>query len=63
MDDISRKQPWYAEWYENPESRCPECAHGPKWHNDPSGCTRMTDGWCDCTLVWLPPTGSKEVNT
>lgn len=35
-------------WYDNPDSACPTCGHGPRWHNDPSGCTRMTGGWCPC---------------
>lgn len=41
-------------WYEDPQSRCPECGHGPQWHNDPSGCTRMVEGWCPCTRVYEP---------
>jgi hypothetical protein len=41
-------------WYENETSACPECGHGPQWHDDPSGCTRMVEGWCGCQRVYSP---------
>lgn len=43
-----------SDWYHDPESACPECGHGPRWHNDPTGCTRMNASWCQCTRVYAP---------
>lgn len=31
---------------------CPDCGDGPRWHNDPSGCTRMNASWCGCSRVY-----------
>lgn len=39
-------------WYADPWSECPVCGHGPTWHNDPSGCTRMNGPWCSCTRYY-----------
>lgn len=41
-------------WYADPESECPECRHGPKWHNDIDGCTRMNGPWCECPRTYGP---------
>lgn len=50
LADRSAASPWWAA----EGSTCPACGHGPRWHDDPSGCTRMLDGWCDCPRVYLP---------
>ena len=43
----------YVEWYDNIDSWCSECEHGPKWHKiESDGCGRMIDGWCQCLRVW-----------
>lgn len=47
-------------WYDDMNSACPECGHGPKWHNDPSGCTRMNASWCYCTIVYTPDSKGQD---
>lgn len=50
---MSDKYP-VSEWYEDLLSECPECLHGPKWHHDLDGCTRMNPSWCPCTRIYRP---------
>jgi hypothetical protein len=40
-------------WYDEPYSACPDCGHGPKWHDDIAGCERMVEGWCKCERIYL----------
>lgn len=41
-----------TDWYTDPNAACDACGHGPRWHNDPTGCTRMNASWCRCARVY-----------
>ncbi len=43
-----------TDWYAAEDSVCGKCPHGPRWHDDLSGCTRMLGGWCPCERVYAP---------
>lgn len=47
-------------WYDDPDSTCPTCHHGPRWHSDTrAGCERMIEGWCRCRRFY--PFGARSM--
>lgn len=45
---------WIHAWYQQSDSRCDACDHGPKWHDSYDGCARENPSYCGCPRVYEP---------